>query len=134
MRIVETLGPALEATRALRLGFAAENSFDEIIRVHIDDELGDALRAEAATGSKAPAIHVRSRVVPPVLRCRIGLQHKLITRLARVANNPAADPSPAPRSFTRGPSCGLDLRAHRGDDGALAMIGSRSTTTSPAPP
>jgi hypothetical protein len=33
-----------------------------------------------------------------------------------------------------GPSCGLDLRAHRGDDGALAMIGSRSTTTSPAPP
>jgi hypothetical protein len=34
------LGPALEATRALRLGFAAENTFDEIIRVHIDDELG----------------------------------------------------------------------------------------------
>jgi D-erythronate 2-dehydrogenase len=40
MRIVETWAPALEATRALRLGFAAENSFDEIIRVHIDDELG----------------------------------------------------------------------------------------------
>jgi D-erythronate 2-dehydrogenase len=43
MRIVETWAPALEATRALRLGFAAENSFDEIIRVHIDDELGGTL-------------------------------------------------------------------------------------------
>ena len=43
MRIVETWAPALEATRALRLGFAAENSFDEIIRVHIDDELGGIL-------------------------------------------------------------------------------------------
>jgi D-erythronate 2-dehydrogenase len=40
MRIVETWAPALEATRAERLGFAAESSFDEIIRVHIDDELG----------------------------------------------------------------------------------------------
>jgi hypothetical protein len=26
--------------RALALGFKAEGSFDEIIRVHIDDELG----------------------------------------------------------------------------------------------
>jgi D-erythronate 2-dehydrogenase len=43
MRIVETWAPALEATRALRLGFTAENSFDEIIRVHIDDELGGSL-------------------------------------------------------------------------------------------
>jgi D-erythronate 2-dehydrogenase len=43
MRIVETWAPALEATRALRLGFAAESSFDEIIRVHIDDELGGSL-------------------------------------------------------------------------------------------
>jgi D-erythronate 2-dehydrogenase len=43
MRIVETWAPAVEATRALRLGFAAESSFDEIIRVHIDDELGGSL-------------------------------------------------------------------------------------------
>jgi D-erythronate 2-dehydrogenase len=43
MRIVETWAPALEATRAMRLGFAAENSFDEIIRVHIEDELGGSL-------------------------------------------------------------------------------------------
>jgi D-erythronate 2-dehydrogenase len=43
MRIVETWAPALEATRAMRLGFAAESSFDEIIRVHIDDELGGSL-------------------------------------------------------------------------------------------
>lgn len=39
-RMVEGWAPALEATRALRLGFTAESSFDEIIRVHIEDELG----------------------------------------------------------------------------------------------
>jgi D-erythronate 2-dehydrogenase len=43
MRIVETWAPAVEATRALRLGFTAEDTFDEIIRVHIEDELGGAL-------------------------------------------------------------------------------------------
>src|SRR5215208_4367828 len=43
MRIVDTWAAALEATRALRLGFAAESSFDEIIRVHIEDELGGSL-------------------------------------------------------------------------------------------
>jgi nucleoside-diphosphate-sugar epimerase len=43
MRIVETWAPALTATRARRLGFAAESSFDEIIRVHIEDELGGSL-------------------------------------------------------------------------------------------
>jgi len=43
MRIVQTWAPALEATRAVRLGFAAESSFDEIIRVHIEDELGGSL-------------------------------------------------------------------------------------------
>jgi D-erythronate 2-dehydrogenase len=43
MRIVETWAPALDATRAVRLGFAAESSFDEIIRVHIEDELGGSL-------------------------------------------------------------------------------------------
>jgi D-erythronate 2-dehydrogenase len=40
MRIVETWAPALDATRAERLGFTAETSFDEIIRVHLEDELG----------------------------------------------------------------------------------------------
>ena len=40
MRIVETWAAALDATRARRLGFTAETSFDEIIRVHIEDELG----------------------------------------------------------------------------------------------
>jgi len=43
MRIVETWAPALDATRAGRLGFTAETSFDEIIRVHIEDELGGSL-------------------------------------------------------------------------------------------
>jgi nucleoside-diphosphate-sugar epimerase len=43
MRIVETWAPALDATRARRLGFTAETSFDEIIRVHIEDELGGSI-------------------------------------------------------------------------------------------
>ncbi|MGZ4612916.1 MAG: D-erythronate dehydrogenase [Kineosporiaceae bacterium] len=43
MRIVGTWASALEATRATRLGFRAESSFDEIIRVHIEDELGGSL-------------------------------------------------------------------------------------------
>ena len=43
MRIVETWAPALDATRAGRLGFTAETSFDQIIRVHIEDELGGSL-------------------------------------------------------------------------------------------
>jgi len=43
MRIVETWAPALDASRAGRLGFTAETSFDEIIRVHIEDELGGSI-------------------------------------------------------------------------------------------
>ena len=43
-RMVEGWAPALDTTRALRLGFAAERSFDEIIRVHIEDELDGSLR------------------------------------------------------------------------------------------
>jgi nucleoside-diphosphate-sugar epimerase len=49
MRIVKTWPSALDATRAVRLGFTAEGSFDEIIRVHIEDELGGTLRAPSAT-------------------------------------------------------------------------------------
>jgi nucleoside-diphosphate-sugar epimerase len=43
LRIVRTWAAALDATRALRLGFTAESSFDEIIRVHIEDELAGSL-------------------------------------------------------------------------------------------
>jgi len=43
MRICAGWAPGFEATRARSLGFTAENSFDEIIRVHIDDELGGKL-------------------------------------------------------------------------------------------
>ena len=43
MRIVGTWAAALDASRAERLGFVAETSFDEIIRVHIEDELGGVL-------------------------------------------------------------------------------------------
>ena len=43
MAIVGSWAPAVEFTRAARLGFAAESSFDEIIRMHIEDELGGSL-------------------------------------------------------------------------------------------
>lgn len=43
MRICAGWAPGFEATRARELGFTAESSFDEIIRVHIEDELGGKL-------------------------------------------------------------------------------------------
>ena len=43
MRICAGWAPGFEATRARALGFTAENSFDEIIRIHIEDELGGKL-------------------------------------------------------------------------------------------
>jgi hypothetical protein len=39
MKMIDGSAPALGASRAERLGFAAETSFDEIIRVHLEDEL-----------------------------------------------------------------------------------------------
>ena len=43
MRMVAEWAPGLEARRARELGFTADASIDEIIRVHLDDELGDHL-------------------------------------------------------------------------------------------
>jgi D-erythronate 2-dehydrogenase len=43
MRMCAGWAPGFEAKRALTLGFTAETSFDEIIRVHIEDELGGTL-------------------------------------------------------------------------------------------
>ena len=43
MRIVGNWATGLDAGRARALGFTAETSFDEIIRVHIEDELGGRL-------------------------------------------------------------------------------------------
>lgn len=40
MRMCEGWAPGFEANRARELGFVAEASFDEIIRAHIEDELG----------------------------------------------------------------------------------------------
>jgi len=40
MRIVAGWPSRFDATRARTLGFLAETSFDEIIRIHIDDDLG----------------------------------------------------------------------------------------------
>jgi len=39
MRIVEGWPQRFDARRAMELGFKAENSFDEIVRIHIEDEL-----------------------------------------------------------------------------------------------
>ncbi|PTM97165.1 D-erythronate dehydrogenase [Mycoplana dimorpha] len=42
-RIVSGWATDFDARRALALGFSAEKSFDEIIRIHIDDELGGSI-------------------------------------------------------------------------------------------
>ena len=45
MRIVAGWPSRFDARRALALGFRVENSFDDIIRAHIDDELGGTIVA-----------------------------------------------------------------------------------------
>jgi hypothetical protein len=40
IRIVEGWPRAFDARRALGLGFRADSSFDEIIQIHVEDELG----------------------------------------------------------------------------------------------
>src|SRR5690606_29162640 len=42
MRIVEGWPRRFDARRAESLGFRAEESFDEIVRIHIEDDLGGA--------------------------------------------------------------------------------------------
>ncbi|MBS9722096.1 SDR family oxidoreductase [Tianweitania sp. BSSL-BM11] len=44
MRMCAGWAPGFEAKRATALGFEAETSFDDIIRAHIEDELGGALQ------------------------------------------------------------------------------------------
>ena len=53
-RIVEGWPQRIEARRARELGFKAESSFDEIIRIHIDEDRGGAFV------SLAPACKLRS--------------------------------------------------------------------------
>jgi len=45
MQIVDGWAQRVEARRARELGFKAEDSFDEIVRAHIDDELGGRIAA-----------------------------------------------------------------------------------------
>jgi len=45
VRMVAGWPQRFEPRRALTLGFRAEASFDEIIRVHIEDELGGRIAA-----------------------------------------------------------------------------------------
>ena len=42
-RMCEGWAPGFEAKRARQLGFTAEDSFDDIIRAHIEDEMGGSL-------------------------------------------------------------------------------------------
>jgi nucleoside-diphosphate-sugar epimerase len=44
MRIVDGWPHRFDAARARALGFVAESSFDEIIRIHIEDELGGVIK------------------------------------------------------------------------------------------
>ena len=50
MRIVEGWPRNFDAQRALALGFRADRSFEEIIRIHMEDEM----REDSAPGSAAP--------------------------------------------------------------------------------
>jgi hypothetical protein len=45
MRIVGGWAERIEARRATALGFRAEASFDEIVRIHIEDELQGRIAA-----------------------------------------------------------------------------------------
>ncbi|KQT60636.1 MULTISPECIES: D-erythronate dehydrogenase [unclassified Aureimonas] len=44
IRIVDGWAPDIEGKRARELGFTVESSFDEIIRAHLDDEMGGQAR------------------------------------------------------------------------------------------
>ncbi len=55
---------AFDARRALKLGFRAESSFEEIIRIHIEDELGGRgrpLERLYLAGIEAEALPARRR-------------------------------------------------------------------------
>ena len=43
IRIVDGWPHRFDAARARALGFVAEQSFDDIIRIHIEDELGGVI-------------------------------------------------------------------------------------------
>ena len=45
IRIVAGWSERIDAARARALGFKAEQTFDEIIRTHIEDELGGKIAA-----------------------------------------------------------------------------------------
>jgi nucleoside-diphosphate-sugar epimerase len=45
MRIVAGWPSRFDATRARALGFKAEQSFDEIVRIHIEEDLGGRFAA-----------------------------------------------------------------------------------------
>jgi hypothetical protein len=45
LRIVSTWPERFEPRRALALGFEAEQSFDEIVRIHVEDELDGRIKA-----------------------------------------------------------------------------------------
>jgi nucleoside-diphosphate-sugar epimerase len=48
LRIVSAWPQRFDARRALELGFHAEASFDEIVRIHVEDELGGRVGAAAS--------------------------------------------------------------------------------------
>ena len=45
IKIVSGWSERIAAKRAVQLGFKAESSFDDIIRIHIEDELGGKIAA-----------------------------------------------------------------------------------------
>ena len=53
MRIVRTWPGRFAAERADALGFRAERSFDEIVRVYVEDELGGQIGAAGGDPSRS---------------------------------------------------------------------------------
>ena len=49
MRIVDGWAQRVRAERARELGFTAETSFEEIVRAHIEDELGGTITGDGKT-------------------------------------------------------------------------------------
>ena len=54
-RIVDGWPHRIEAQRARELGFSAESSFDEIMRIHIDEDLGGSFVRVSSIEMRFPA-------------------------------------------------------------------------------
>ena len=107
-KIVQNWPTRFEAKRARELGFAAEESFDEIVRAHIEDELGGKV-AEAGSGTPSPTYAIR---------------------LADSSSRPTTSTKAAPSDLDRRSGCGCRCGRRRQRPRPSSW---RSRRSSPAP-